>query len=411
MRRRLLHPLVILLAFGLVPEARSQGPLAPPTPASQAPAPQGAAPHAPPTSPVPTSVHWRHDYTKARKEAQDKNLPLILDFCMQGCVPCKQLDLTTFRDPKVLQLIHERFVPLKVEQEKDPTLVSALRIHSFPTLVLAGPDGKILHTLEGFQEAPKLLEMLHRVIISTTNPDWMVRDYQLALKLTGAGEYARAIALLRNILEDGSSRPIQGSAQKLLADMEYRALERVTHARQFSDRGQTPQAIQMLSEAIRDFPGLQATREATDLMARMAQNPEIRSHQRLRRAQDLLTQAKEYYKNRDYFLSLDRCEALVNGYPDLSEGQEGAQLANEIKNNPDLLQNACDSLSDRLGNLYLSLADSLLKKGQRQQAMNYLQRVISAFPGTRQAESAQIRLGQLQGTPTMRVDFQRPLQP
>ena len=39
--------------------------------------------------------------------------------------------------------------------------------------------------------------------------------------------------------------------------------------------------------------------------------------------------------------------------------------------------------------------------------MTYLQRVITAFPGTRQAESAQIRLGQLQGSTTMRVEFQR----
>jgi TolA-binding protein len=54
-------------------------------------------------------------------------------------------------------------------------------------------------------------------------------------------------------------------------------------------------------------------------------------------------------------------------------------------------------MSDRLGGLYLSLADSLLKRGQPQRAEFYLQRVIQAFPGSRQAESAQIRLTQLQG--------------
>src|SRR5262249_57677549 len=90
------------------------------------------------------------------------------------------------------------------------------------------------------------------------------------------------------------------------------------------------------------------------------------------------------------------------------EGQEARQPGSEIKNTPDVWQSACDNPSDRLSTLYLSLANALLKKGQRQQAMTYLQRVIAAFPGPRQAESAQIRLSQLQGTSTMRVEFQRP---
>jgi TolA-binding protein len=56
--------------------------------------------------------------------------------------------------------------------------------------------------------------------------------------------------------------------------------------------------------------------------------------------------------------------------------------------------------------MYLLLAESWLKRGQPQQAKHWLERVIRAFPGTRQAESAQIRLEQLQGTPTRPVDFQ-----
>ena len=49
--------------------------------------------------------------------------------------------------------------------------------------------------------------------------------------------------------------------------------------------------------------------------------------------------------------------------------------------------------------LYLSLADSWLKKGQPQQAIFYLERVIKMFPGSRQAEAAQVRLTRLRGAP------------
>src|SRR5262249_15787821 len=77
------------------------------------------------------------------------------------------------------------------------------------------------------------------------------------------------------------------------------------------------------------------------------------------------------------------------------------------KNNPEWLQNACTTFGDRLAEMWLALSDSLLKRGQPQQAKHWLERTIHAFPGTHHAESAQIRLEQPQGaTPTRRGDFQ-----
>ncbi len=49
--------------------------------------------------------------------------------------------------------------------------------------------------------------------------------------------------------------------------------------------------------------------------------------------------------------------------------------------------------------LYLALADAWLKRGQPQQAVYYLERVVQTLPGTRHAETAQTRLAQLQGQP------------
>jgi hypothetical protein len=105
---------------------------------------------------------------------------------------------------------------------------------------------------------------------------------------------------------------------------------------------------------------------------------------------------------------LERCEVLATNYPDLSEGVQAIQLASEIKSNPEWMRQACDTLSERLGVLYLSLAETWLKKGQPQQAMSCLERVIQTLPGTRQAEAAQLRLSQIQGQPTQRANFKGP---
>ena len=51
-------------------------------------------------------------------------------------------------------LLNDRCVPLKVDASKQPFLADALRVTNFPTLVFAGPDGKIVGYQEGFLEAP-----------------------------------------------------------------------------------------------------------------------------------------------------------------------------------------------------------------------------------------------------------------
>ena len=54
------------------------------------------------------------------------------------------------------------------------------------------------------------------------------------------------------------------------------------------------------------------------------------------------------------------------------------------------------------------MAETLISKGQPQQASAYLERVIQACPGTRYAETAQLRLSAIQARPTLQTDFKKP---
>jgi hypothetical protein len=158
---------------------------------------------------------------------------------------------------------------------------------------------------------------------------------------------------------------------------------------------------------VRVFTGTQAANEAGKMLTSLANNNELRMQQRTTRARELLAQARQDYRTQQYLCCLDRCEVLGSGYGDLPEGVEAQQLADEIKSNPEWMQRACDNLTDRLGGLYLSLAETWIRKGQPQQAQLCLERVIQAFPGSRQAEAAQIRLSQLRGQPTQRAEYQK----
>jgi thioredoxin-like negative regulator of GroEL len=307
----------------------------------------------------------------------------------------------------VVTVLNERFIPLKIDADREAALAQLLRIQSYPTLVLAAPDGKILGTQEGFLEAGALHERLQRTLLAVSNPDWMKHDYQEAVKAIAASDYPRALSLLRNLLGDGKDRPVQVQARQLLQNLEKQAATRLTEARRLADRGQTADATDALTDLMRVFGGTPAAGEAQKTLAELRAGQDVPTQQRVRRARELLAQAREDYRTQQYLCCLDRCEALTTNFGDLQEAKEARELAGEIENNPVWMQTACENLSDRLGNLLLSLAETWLKKGQPQQAVQCLERVVKTFPGSHQAEMAHTRLGQIQGQATTQANYKK----
>jgi thioredoxin-related protein/outer membrane protein assembly factor BamD (BamD/ComL family) len=352
-------------------------------------------------------VKWRYDYNAARREAEQKSMPLVVDIGTENCFWCNKLDAITFHDPAVAEVINSKFIPLKVDAHRNAALSDALRIQAFPTVVLAASDGKILATLEGYMEPIRFHEQLQRALVSVSNPEWMNRDYLEAGKAVAGSDYARAIALLKGVTEDGQNRPMQLKARQLLNELDQQAATRLARAKQYEDKGQTTEAMETLTELVRAYAGTQAATEGGELLTKIADKPEIKARQRTRRARDLLAQAKEDFRTHQYLRTLEHCETLVTNYPDLPEGAEAVQLASDIRSNPEWMKQACDSLSDRLGLLYLSLAETWIKKGQPKEAVICYERVIQTFPGTRQADTAQQRLAQLQGQPTRQANFKK----
>src|SRR5262249_24522134 len=154
----------------------------------------------------------------------------------------------------------------------------------------------------------------------------------------------------------------------LLEDLEQQAAGQLARARQQLDKGQSDEAVARISELVRSYAGTQAATEGGHMLSALAGGPEIKNQQPAKRARELLAQARERYRTKRSLACLDRCDDLMTSYAHLPEGVDAMQLAAQIKNNPDWMKQVCESLSDRLGGLYLSLAETLLKKGQPQQA-------------------------------------------
>jgi thioredoxin-related protein len=340
-------------------------------------------------------IHWRFDYGAARKEAQDRDLPLLLDFGTETCHWCKRLDATTFRHDTIVGIVNQRFIPLKIDAEKQSTLAEALHIRSYPTLVLAGADGKIIGTLEGYLDASRLHDQLQRVLAVVANPEWMPQDYQEAIKAIQASDSARAIALLKSIVEDGKERAVQVRARQSLKELEQQAVEKLAQARLKEKQGKSADAIVALSELVRTYAGTSAAQDGGKLLGTLTAKGGASDTSNPRRVQELLAQAKEDLQSQQYLCCLDRCDLVCKLYADSSEAEEAKRMAEEIRNNPEWLQQACDNLVDRLGSLYMSMAENWQRKGQMQLASACYERVLTAAPGSRYAELAQLKLSAL----------------
>jgi thiol:disulfide interchange protein DsbD len=95
---------------------------------------------------MPTaSVQWAPFTAERLAAAEQAGKPVVLDFYADWCIPCHELDRSTFTHPKVRQAL-SRFVALKVDLTTDKVAdVQALRtrfgVNGVPTVLFLTPEG------------------------------------------------------------------------------------------------------------------------------------------------------------------------------------------------------------------------------------------------------------------------------
>jgi thioredoxin-related protein len=238
-------------------------------------------------------VQWRKTYAEARAEAATKDKLLLLAFGSEDCHWCKRLETETLRDPVVQALLKGQFVTYKVDARRDARLTTALNIQSYPTLVFAAPDGKILGVQEGYVDAAHFQEQLRRVtaLSRTATPETV--DEPRARKARELLAYAREDCRARRFLVcldqceritiDFADLTEGSDAARLASEIknnpewmrqacdqleERLALQLLTLAEAHLRKGQPSQAVACLERVVQVFPG---TRHAEAAQARLRQ--------------------------------------------------------------------------------------------------------------------------------------------
>jgi thioredoxin-related protein len=109
-------------------------------------------------------VPWRHNIGRAVREAKRRGRPIFVQVGSPGCVWCRKLENSTLQNPEVCRLLTERFIPVKVDGSEDKETVQELGIRSYPTLLMASPDGTLLEKREGYVGTREFIRRLNRTL-------------------------------------------------------------------------------------------------------------------------------------------------------------------------------------------------------------------------------------------------------
>jgi thiol:disulfide interchange protein DsbD len=99
--------------------------------------------------------------------ARAAHKPALIDFFADWCIPCREMDLKTFKDEKVAAEL-SRFVLVKMDctKDEDPVVKETTdRYHAdtLPTVVLLDSDGKVADKIDTFVTPAELLPRLQKI--------------------------------------------------------------------------------------------------------------------------------------------------------------------------------------------------------------------------------------------------------
>lgn len=99
-------------------------------------------------------------FTQAKREGKF----VLLDLEAVWCHWCHVMAETTYRDPAVVELMHARYLAVRVDQDARPDLANRYEDYGWPATVIYAPDGTEIVKKQGYIPPADMMRLLQAVI-------------------------------------------------------------------------------------------------------------------------------------------------------------------------------------------------------------------------------------------------------
>ncbi|MEC9367499.1 MAG: DUF255 domain-containing protein [Pseudomonadota bacterium] len=115
-------------------------------------------------APVRAELDWRSWSADLFDVARAENRFVILDLEAVWCHWCHVMEEKTYRDPKVVDLLKSRYLPVRVDQDANPDISSRYGDWGWPATIVFAPDGSEIVKLSGYIPPERMAAILQAII-------------------------------------------------------------------------------------------------------------------------------------------------------------------------------------------------------------------------------------------------------
>ena len=109
-------------------------------------------------------ISWLEWNKESFNKARELDKPILLGISAVWCHWCHIMDTTTYSVNEIVQLIEEKFVPIRVDRDQRPDIDKRYNMGGWPSTVFLTPDGEVL--MGGTYISPQqMIVMLDHVIL------------------------------------------------------------------------------------------------------------------------------------------------------------------------------------------------------------------------------------------------------